>query len=120
MIASITRIKLKNPLKLFKFIAVAPKIMKQAANSPGNLSYTGRYKGYLTFWTITTWEDEKSMIDFVRSGLHLEVMKQTRYYSDDFSTANWIVDNTPSWKDGEKILSSKNPKAVPGTTCKAA
>ena len=120
MIASITRIKLKNPLKLFKFFPVVPKIMSQAAKSQGNLSYTGRYKGYLTFWTLTTWEDEKSMMDFVRSGLHLEVMKQTRYYSDDFSTANWTVDKTPSWKDGEKILESKKTKAIPKTTGKAA
>ena len=110
MIVSVTRIKLKNPLKLIKFLPLLPKIMNQAARSPGNISYKGRYKGYLTFWTLTTWDNEGILRDFVLSGIHKEVMKRTRYFSDDFETTNWIIDNgapAPDWHNAENRLLNK-------------
>ncbi|MCB0720993.1 MAG: DUF3291 domain-containing protein [Ignavibacteriae bacterium] len=110
MIASVTRIKLKNPLKLFKFFLVVPKVMKQAGISEGNMSYAARYKGYLTFWTLTSWESKEAMMAFVLNGVHKEVMKETRWYSSDFETTNWVTTGKPSWDEAEKALFSKKTK----------
>jgi heme-degrading monooxygenase HmoA len=106
MIAAVTRIKLKSILKLPKFIFVANPIFKQAKNAPGNSGVKSTKKG-LEFFTLTIWDDERSMMDFMLAGAHKEAMKNIRSYSVDYGSAHWTVSEMPPWDEALAKLKTK-------------
>ncbi len=105
MITSITKIKLKNILKLPKFFFISSKIFKQARSAQGNKGMRSRSTG-LTFYTLTLWDDEKSMMDFMLSGPHKEAMKIIRNFSSDYGSSRWNSTDMPSWDDALSKLAS--------------
>lgn len=106
MIASITKIRLKSVFKLPKFMFVSGPVFKQAKNAPGNKGVKSTSSG-LQFFTLTLWEDERSIMDFMLSGAHREVMKVIRDYSEDYGSARWEVSEMPAWDDARAQLNSK-------------
>jgi heme-degrading monooxygenase HmoA len=106
MIASITKMRLKSVFKLPKFMFVSGSVFKQVKNAPGNKGVKSTNKG-LQFFTLTLWEDERSIMDFMLSGAHREVMKVIRDYSDDYGSARWEVSEMPPWDEAHTQLNSK-------------
>lgn len=105
MIAAITQIRLKSIFKLPKFMFVSNLIFKQAKNAPGNKGMKSSNKG-LQFFTLTLWDDEKSLMDFMLSGNHREAMKVIRDYSNDYGSARWETISMPSWDEAYSELNS--------------
>ena len=106
MIASVTRIRLKSIFKLPKFIFTSNSIFKQAKNAPGNKGVKARSKG-LEFYTLTIWDEERSMMDFMLNGHHKEAMKAVRKFSNDFGSSRWSVTEMPPWDEAFEQLKSK-------------
>lgn len=106
MIAAITKIRLKSIFKLPKFMFVSNPVFKQAKNAPGNKGVKSSNKG-LQFFTLTLWDDEKSIMDFMLGGSHREVMRVIRDYSDDYGSVRWEVPEMPPWDEAHARLNSK-------------
>jgi len=71
-----------------------------------------------TFWTITAWDSEESMRQFMVSGAHKTAMPHLLEWCDEASVAHWTQPETevPSWieadrrmREGGRSSKVKNP-----------
>ena len=71
-----------------------------------------------TFWTITAWDSEESMRQFMVSGAHKDAMPHLLEWCDEASVAHWTQPETevPSWieadrrmREGGRSSKVKNP-----------
>lgn len=108
MKATVTYIELKSPLKVFLFVQLVSKILKQLKGT----SYKGfRSQGFWTkYYTITLWNDETEMKAFASSGAHLEAMKNSKSFAKEIKTITFDTYVLPSWKDAKAAL--KQAKAI--------
>lgn len=98
MIASITELNLKNLWSFLVFIPHAVKSKIQASQAPGIVSIVLGSDGILTQRTLSVWENEKAMRDYVKSGDHLKAMKTFAKHANKSFTAHFDVDSPPSWE----------------------
>jgi heme-degrading monooxygenase HmoA len=54
-----------------------------------------------TYWTLTVWEDEKTMKAFRGSGPHARVMPKLVAWCDEAAYAHWVAmdDSIPEWPE---------------------
>ncbi len=71
---SITRLQLAQARRIFLFLKLSHAAMKQATESAGLIVGQTVFEPPKRFWTITLWQDPKSMRRFVGSGVHLAAM----------------------------------------------
>jgi heme-degrading monooxygenase HmoA len=88
-------------------------VTDQLATQPGFVggSLRGRLLGREA-WTLTVWEDEESLADFVSSGAHLEAMNDAPDVIDGVYYASWSVardEMPPSWDDALDHLADAEP-----------
>jgi len=81
---------------------LALKIIKQlkATNFKGfkkRLLWTKHY-------TITLWETEKDMKEFVNSSVHLEAMKLSKKIAKEIRTVTIEADELPNWNEVKRML----------------
>lgn len=102
MLLTITLIELKSPLKFFALSYRALGIMKQLKTSK-HLGYknTGVWT---THYTMTLWNNADEMQTFVRSGAHLEAMKQTSSLAKELRTLTVQADAMPDWKTAKAMI----------------
>lgn len=98
MIVAATRIKLKSILKLPKFFIISSGVFKQSKSAPGNKGVKSTSRG-LEFFTLTLWDDESSLMDFMLGGNHKEAMKVIRNYSNDYGSCRWSANEMPGWDE---------------------
>lgn len=104
MVASITELNLKNLWAFFQFLPHAVKSKNQAGKAPGALMVKVGMDGILTQRTLTVWESEKAMMDYVRSGAHLNAMRVFSKIANKSYTARFPVEKFPSWEEAIKYL----------------
>lgn len=109
MVASITELNLKNFWSFLIFIPHAIKSKNQATSAHGMVSIQLASEGILTQRTLTVWENEKAMWDYVRSGSHLRAMKVFGKIATKSFTAHFEVESPPSWETALNYL-RKNGK----------
>lgn len=63
----------------------------------------------LTFWTLTTWQDERAMKAFRGSGAHSKVMPRLAQWCDEAAYGHWTPsgDSVPSWEEAYEHLASE-------------
>jgi hypothetical protein len=98
MVASITELNLKNFWSYFVFIPHAVKSKIQASKSKGIVSISIRSEGLFTQRTLTVWETEQAMREYVRSGDHLKAMRAFAKHANKSYSAHFEVDAAPSWE----------------------
>ncbi len=102
MIVSVTYIELKSPFKFFALSAKALKIVRQLKSSD-HVAYKSR--GFWTkHYTMSLWQDKESMMDFVRSGAHLEAMKQAKDIAKEIKVVHFEGDTLPNWPEAKKLV----------------
>jgi hypothetical protein len=84
------------PLKKYRmvprFIRFTFQIQRQLGNSPGAVGYALRAKPLRrNFWTLSVWEDEKTLQDFVRKLSHAEAMKSLVPHMGPTKFTRWKV-----------------------------
>lgn len=62
----------------------------------------------LTFYTLTLWDDERSMMTFMLSGPHKEAMKVIKKFSSDYGSSRWHSAEMPSWNEALKKFTSQS------------
>lgn len=105
MYISITGLKPKNFFSYMRFWRHAIPSFRQAQTSKGNLSLTAkRIHGFQC--TVTAWESREVMLDFMRSGAHLEAMKQFHKIATG-RTYGYESEQVPSPEEAFQLLMEK-------------
>jgi len=82
----------------------------QLAKTPGLIGFTFRAKLFRhRFWTLSAWEDEKALMDFVGKVPHLDTMKVLGPHMGDAAFLRWSVrgDVLPlQWDDALRRIPS--------------
>lgn len=55
-------------------------------------------------YTMTLWENEEQMRDFVKSGAHLDAMKKGAGISKEIRSYTFDADQLPAWKEAKQLL----------------
>jgi hypothetical protein len=94
-----------------------PRLMKFSLETIGQLKKTPGVIGYSlaaeltrrTFWTLSAWQDQQSLMDFVEAIPHSEIMKKLIPYMGKTKFEQWTVtaDKLPlQWNDAVKRIAS--------------
>jgi heme-degrading monooxygenase HmoA len=92
---SVTRLRLRSFLFLLPFAFRAAASTRQALKAPGCQGVRTRKTRGLAFWTLTVWDDEKSMRSFVAQSPHREVMPKLSKWCDEAAVAHWMQTSGP-------------------------
>ncbi|HEV1993579.1 MAG TPA: hypothetical protein VGR03_04545 [Candidatus Acidoferrum sp.] len=84
------------PLKKYRaipsFLRFSFQIQKQLRGTPGVIGYSLRAKVLSrNFWTLSVWEDEKALMDFVAQLPHGEAMKAMTPHMGPSKVTQWKV-----------------------------
>jgi quinol monooxygenase YgiN len=84
------------PLKKYRaipsFLRFSFQIQKQLRGTPGVIGYSLRAKVLSrNFWTLSVWEDEKALMDFVAQLPHGEAMKAMTPHMGPSKVTQWRV-----------------------------
>jgi heme-degrading monooxygenase HmoA len=97
-----SRLRLSSPRHLPRFLRASTRVGRQAREAPGCIDSRLRAQlRSLTFWTLSAWEDEAAMKEFVRSEPHLGAMRDLRARGAVASAEfrSWVDDAAvlPDW-----------------------
>jgi Domain of unknown function (DUF3291) len=108
MLASVTRLRVRSFLNLPAFLWRTFLVRRQTTHAPGFIGGRLLIDNLHTYWTLTVWEDEKSMKAFRGSGMHGGVMLKLAEWCDEAAYAHWIADRLiPSWPEAYERLVSE-------------
>lgn len=99
MIVSVTRLRLRSLRYLLPFAWHARRARLQAERSPGCRGAQVRKTQGLAFWTLTYWDDEKSLRQYMLRGPHREAMPKLAHWCDESAVTHWQHEGTdcPGW-----------------------
>jgi hypothetical protein len=108
MLASVTRLRVRSFLNVPAFLWMTFLVQRQTARAPGFLGGRLLIDDLHTYWTLTVWEDEKSMKAFRGSGPHALVMPKLAEWCDEAAYAHWVSDRLiSSWPEAyDRLLSA--------------
>ena len=105
MYISITGLKPRGVLSFFGFWRLAIPSYRQAQTAKGNLfCEVRRIKGFQC--TLTAWEDRTIMLEYMKSGIHLQAMKSFHKIATG-KTYGYESESIPSWPEAFELLESK-------------
>jgi heme-degrading monooxygenase HmoA len=103
---SLTRLRVRSfrfvpPLVLQTFRSV-----RQVKKAPGFQHGALLADRSWTFWTMTAWDTQESMSQFMTSGSHRRAMPHLLDWCDEASVAHWSQPETtlPSWTEADKRM----------------
>lgn len=99
MLASVTRLRVRSIVDLPPFLLRTFLAQRQTVRAEGFVGGKLLVDAKWTFWTLTVWNDEKSMKSFRGSGAHAQVMPRLVEWCDEAAYAHWLCDNeaVPGW-----------------------
>jgi hypothetical protein len=92
---SVTRVRVRSWRFLPAFFWWAARSKKQARAAHGNLHAELRRDRRGAYWTVSVWADEKSMRQFMLSGVHRQVMPRALEWFEEAAVVHWSQD-TPA------------------------
>lgn len=126
---SLTRLRIRSvrflPLFLVHMLATVRQVKKAPGFQHGALLADRRW----TFWTLTAWDDQESMRQYITTGSHKAAMPRLLNWCDEASVAHWTQSQSdlPSWIEADKRLRAtgrpskvRNPSASHATLDYAA
>lgn len=105
-LVSVTRLRLRSPFYFPLFLIHAITSFEQAKKAAGNLGVQTRQQAGKTFWTLSVWEDEAAMRNYMMSGAHRQAMPKLMKWCDEASVAHWHQASTemPGWQEAEEQI----------------
>ncbi|HEY2823220.1 MAG TPA: hypothetical protein VGJ06_19410 [Candidatus Acidoferrum sp.] len=89
--------------KMPLFFRYSGQINRQLRATPGAIGYTMRAKLLSRrFWTLSVWDNDKALMEFVAKVPHGEAMKQIAPYMDKTNFWRWKLPSAeipPRWDD---------------------
>ena len=108
MYVSITHLRLKAFWKVFQFYKYNSKVQRQIKTANGVLSIEGKVTSFVSFYTKTSWNSKEDMLSFMRSGAHVDAMKNSHQFAMKVTTTGFESESVPSWKDAIELIERKN------------
>lgn len=106
MYVTVTSLRLKGPFHFFKLSYLAMKIIGQLKADPACKAY--KTTGVWTMhYTMSLWQDEKSLKEFARKGEHLHGMKNGHSIAKEIVTYTFAAEQLPDWATAKELLKTK-------------
>ena len=102
MLATITSIELKGPLKFFALSKSALKIIRQLKTT--DCKQFKKQGIWTKHYTMTLWNNEKEMKSFAMNGAHLEAMKTSKDIAKEIRIITIETNELPNWKEAKQLL----------------
>ena len=112
---SLTRLRIRSIRFLPFFFIHTTRSMRQVRRAPGFLAGAFLPDKHFTFWTMTAWDSEESMRQFMISGAHKAAMTHLIHWCDEASVTHWTQPESslPSWQEADRrIRESGRPSKV--------
>jgi Domain of unknown function (DUF3291) len=103
---SLTRLRVRS----FRFVPLfafhAFRSRGQVQRAPGFQNGSLLADRSWTFWTMTAWDSEESMRQFMTSGYHKKAMPRLLRWCDEASVAHWTQPDAtlPSWTEADQRM----------------
>jgi len=102
------------PLKRFRktpsFLRYSGAISRQLEGTHGLIGFTFRAKIFARkFYTLSVWEDEQALMDFVRTRPHVDTMSALSPHMAEPKFVRWTVKGSevpPTWDRAMAVLRS--------------
>jgi heme-degrading monooxygenase HmoA len=105
---SLTRLRLRSIRFLPVFAIYAVRTTRQVKRAPGYCGGAVLPDEQHTYWTMTAWDSRESMLAYMTSGAHRQVMPKLMHWCDEASVAHWDQEDStlPAWEDADKRMRS--------------
>lgn len=103
---SLTRLRIRS-IRFLPFFAVyAFRSVRQVSRAPGFKDGAVLNDRERAFWTMTAWDSQNSMRQFMNSGAHKKAMPHLLNWCDEASVAHWEQEDgiLPSWTDAARRM----------------
>ena len=103
---SLTRLRLRSFRFVPLFFAHAIRSVSQVKKAPGFLHGALLDDRSWTFWTMTAWDSQENMRQFMTTGAHKSAMPHLLHWCDEACVAHWEQpeDSLPSWTEADKRM----------------
>lgn len=102
MIVSITRLRLRSPLKIPALLRHSGSIFDQLKSTDCvEVKTRGIWKNH---YTMTQWKSYEDMRAFASSGAHKEAMKMSKALAKEILVLSMECDSPPAWKEAKWLL----------------
>jgi heme-degrading monooxygenase HmoA len=112
-VAVLSYLPLKSYRKIPAFLGYAQQVQKQLASTPGVAGYSVQAQLLRRrFWTLSVWESETALMEFVRHAPHSEVMRSLAGQTGQTSIKRWRVKGSElplDWAAAKKRVSEAGP-----------
>jgi len=107
-VALLSFLPLKRYRTIPRFVRLTLETQKQLSKAKGLIGYSLLAELLSKrFWTLSVWEDQQSLMDFVREIPHSEIMQALAPHMDKTQFAQWKVsasDIPLKWSDARKRM----------------
>jgi hypothetical protein len=111
-LALLSYLPLHKYLHLPRFFRFTLQIQRQLRGCPGVIGYSMRAKLLsCRFWTLSVWENQRTLMDFVAKVPHGEVMRRLSSHMGATKFTNWKILGSaipPSWDDATRRVSEES------------
>ena len=103
---SLTRLRIRSVRFLPAFAVHTLRSIRQVKSSPGFLSGALLPDRRFSFWTMTAWDSQESMRQYIITGDHKRAMPHLLHWCDEASIAHWDQPDAtlPSWEEADRRM----------------
>ena len=99
MICSLTRLRVRSLRYMPGFAIYTLGSLREIRRAPGFLQGRLLADRHLAFWTLTLWNDERSLRTWRGQGAHGKSMPKLKHWCDEAGVARWDVTEDASLPD---------------------
>ncbi len=103
---SVTRLRIRALRFLPRFAVHTLRSLRQVREAPGFQSGSLLPDRQWTFWTLTTWDSEQSMRQYMITGSHRSAMPHLLDWCDEASVVHWTQseEGVPPWDEADRRM----------------
>ncbi len=103
---SLTRLRIRSIRFLPAFAVYTFRSLQQVKRSPGFQDGALLNDRSWTFWTLTAWDSQQDMRNYMISDAHKAAMPKLLHWCDEASVAHWEQPNAalPSWPEADRRM----------------
>ena len=106
LFVSVTRLRVRSVRFLPMFALHTSRSLKQVKTAPGFHGGSILADRDWTFWTMTTWDSQESMRQFMINGSHRAAMSHLLDWCDEASVTHWDQPEgaVPAWTEADRRM----------------
>ncbi len=116
-LALVTALPLRSYLAIPRFLRFTRQVLEQMSHFPGLVGYALLARPLRKqFWTLSVWESERTLTDFVRSAPHRAVMAALQPDMRSPRFVRWTIRGEaypPAWEDALARAAPASPGSTP-------